>query len=349
MDLSSFSLKHRHLVRAAVDFLVAHQSPRGDFQTPSSRCGYNEIYDAKAMFTVLQGVYMARRDPPLQERYLACLNRRLARFARSQSPDGSLPLDSAGGPGFVSVTGAVAAVVKRLGELTDVTAHLPMAHRCLDYITGVFTPENGFRTETNANALNFHDPFPLYALALWRDERPDAGALVGPATEYITQGKVWNAEGGFWKAGFGIMKGFDMEQLPHPTLDLDRTWVLFETCGTKYAEQSHRSALAIQKNLEAIESYYTEDSVRFAETRTRTALAALMATYDRYTGTRTFTNTQPFEELVSWSLSQFDEKEGGFRERVNLVTGQKEFYGVPAQYLSQYLFSCGLLNRDLSF
>jgi hypothetical protein len=328
---------------------VAHQSPRGDFLTPDSRCGYNEIYDAKAMFTVLQAAHMARKDPPLQERYLACLNRRLALFARSQLPDGSLPLDCMGRPGFVSITGAVAAVVWLLGELTDRTPHLPMAHRGLDYIIGVFTPEDGFRTETNANALNFHDPFPLYALFLWRDERPDAGALIRPATEYIIRGKVWNAEGKFWKAGFGTMKGFDMEQIPHPTLDLDRTWVLFEAWGTKYADQSHRSTLAIQKNLEAIESYYTEEGVRFAETRTRTALAGLMATFDRYTGTRTFTDTAQFQELMAWSLGQFDEARGGFRERVNLTTGQKEFYGVPAQYLSQYLFSCGLLNRELSF
>ena len=349
MDPSAFALEHRHLTRAAADFLVAHQSPRGDFLTPDSRCGYNEIYDAKAMFTVLQAAHMARKDPPLQGRYLACLNRRLTLFARSQLPDGSLPLDCLGQPGFVAVTGVVAAVVKLLGGLTDVALHLPMAHRCLDYITGVFTPENGFRTETNASALNFHDPFPFYALFVWRDERPDAGALIDPATEYITSGKVWNAEGKFWKAAFGTMKGFDMEQIPHPTLDLDRTWVLFETCGMKYADQSRSSALAIQENLEAIESYYTEEGVRFAETRTRTALAGLMATFDRYTGSQTFTNTPQFEELLAWSLGQFDEAEGGFRERVNLATGQKEFYGVPAQYLSQYLFSCGLLNRELSF
>lgn len=348
MDTSSFSFEHRSLIKAAADFLVDHQSKDGDFHPPSSRCGYNEIYDAKGMFTVLQAAYMVRNKTSLLERYLTCLDRRLALFARSQLPDGSLPINCMGRPGFVSVTGTVAVVAKLLEELTGEQKHHAMAQRCLDYIASVFTPENGFRTETNANQLNFHDPFPLYALHLWRDKRPDAEALIDPATEYIIHGNVWNAEGKFWKAGFGTSKGFNLEQVPHPTLDLDRMWVLFEMYGQRYADRCYQSAVAIQRHFEAIESYYTEHGTRYAETRTRTALAGVMATFDRYTGSRTFTDSTRFEELRAWALGQFDEAERGFRERENLSTGGREFFGVPAQYLSQYLFSCGHLNREVA-
>ena len=47
-------------------------------------------------------------------------------------------------------------------------------------------------------------------------------------------------------------------------------------------------------------------------------------------------------------MGQFDEEVGGFRERESLSTGEKAYFGVPAQYLSQYLFSCGVLNRNVS-
>lgn len=349
MDTSSFSFEHRSLIKAAADFLVDHQSKDGDFHPPSSRCGYNEIYDAKGMFTVLQAAYMVRNKASLVERYLTCLDRRLALFARSQLPDGSLPLECMGHPGWVAVTGAVAVVVKLLEELTGDHKHHAMAQRCLDYIVGVFTPENGFRTPTNANDLNFHDQFPLYALFLWRQERADAAALVEPGTEYVVNGNIWNPKGRYWKSSFGTQKGFDREGFPHPTLDLDRAWVLFEMYSQRYADQIHQSIIAIQENFEAIESYYTEHGTRYAETRTRTALAGVMATFDHYTGSQTFTRSTRFEELQTWALDQFDEIEKGFRERENLTTGDREFFGAPAQYLSQYLFSCGHLNRDVSY
>ena len=47
------------------------------------------------------------------------------------------------------------------------------------------------------------------------------------------------------------------------------------------------------------------------------------------------------------SVGLFDEQAGGFRERENLRTGEKAYFGVPAQYLGQYLFSCGVLNRNV--
>ena len=55
----------------------------------------------------------------------------------------------------------------------------------------------------------------------------------------------------------------------------------------------------------------------------------------------------PVQAHVDWTVGQFDERVGGFRERENLSTGEKAYFGVPAQYLSQYLFSCGVLNRNV--
>ena len=341
------AFEYHGLIKAAADFLVAHQSERGDFRPPSSRSGYNEVYDAKGMFTVLQAAFMVRKNPALLERYLTCLDRRLALFGKSQLPDGSVPLECMRDRRFVFATGVVAAVVKVFGELADERTHRAMAGRCLDYMVGVFTPESGFRDATNATKLSGHDPFPLYALHLWREERADAEALVGPATEYIVSGTIWNAEGGFWKAGFEVSKGVDLQTVPHPTLDLDLMWVLFEIYGDQYADQMRSSIEGNQAYFEAIEAYYTENGNRYADVRARTSLAGIMAQYDHYTGSRTFTGSSQFQAQVDWTVGQFDEEVGGFRERESLSTGEKAYFGVPAQYLSQYLFSCGVLNRNV--
>ncbi len=332
---------------AAADFLVAHQAARGDFRPPGSRAGYNEIYDAKGMFTVLQAAFIARKNPTLFKRYLGCLDRRLALFGRCQLPDGALPLLCMGDSRFVFATGVVAAVVKIFGELADGRAHRAMAERCLDYMVGVFTPQSGFRDESNASKLSGHDPYPLYALHLWGEERADARALVGPATEYVVGGQIWNAEGGFWKAGFEVSKGVDLQTVPHPTLDLDMMWVLFETCGTRYADRIQSSIEGNRRYFKAIEAYYTENGHRYADVRARTSMAGIMAVYDHYNGSREYVDTSEFQAHLDWTAGMFDEQAGGFRERESLSTGEKAYFGVPAQYLSQYLFSCGVLNRNV--
>ena len=341
------AFEHHRLIVAAADFLVAHQTERGDFRPPSSRAGYNEIYDAKGMFTVLQAAFMVRKHSALLERYLACLDRRLALFGRCQLPDGSLPLACMGDKRFVFTTGVVAAVVKIFGELADERAHRAMARRCVDYMVGVFTPQSGFRDGTNATKLSGHDPYPLYALHLWGEEWADAKALVGPATAYVVGGQVWNAEGRFWKAGFEVSRGVNLQTVPHPTLDLDMMWVLFEIYGDRYADQMRSSIEGNRKYFEAIEAYYTENGNRYADVRARTSLAGIMALYDHYTGSRKFTGSSQFQAQADWTVGQFDEQAGGFRERENLSTGEKAYFGVPAQYLSQYLFSCGVLNRNV--
>ena len=347
MKTGSSLFQHHPLIAAAADYLVSHQTARGDFHPPSSRAGYNEIYDAKGLFTVLQAAYMARRNPARLSRYLDCLDRRLTLYAGTQLSDGSLPLFYGQGPGYVGVTGAVAVVIKLLDELWENDTHHPIGHRCMDYIAGVFRPDTGFRTETNANKLNFHDAFPLLAVHLWRRDRPDAEALVQPATDYVLDGVLWHAEGGFWKAGFGMSKGVNLEEVPHPTLDHDRAWALFEMYGDRYADRIQSSIRANEQHFDAIENYYTVDGNRYADIRARTSLAGLMATFDRYTGSRTFTGSSRYRELLDWSLKQFDEAQQAFRERQNLATGEREYFGVPAQFLCQYLLSSGVLNRDV--
>ena len=262
-------------------------------------------------------------------------------------PDGSLPLDCMGNRTFVFTTGVVAAVVKVFGELADARPHRTMADRCLDYMTGVFNCDSGFRDGTNATKLSGHDVYPLYALHLWAQERTDARDLVGPATEYVVDGQVWNGEGRFWKAGFEVSKGVDLQTVPHPTLDLDMMWVLFEVYGNRYMDRIRAS---IERNLrvfDAIEDYYTENGNRYADVRARTSLAGIMALYDHHTGTNAYTNRPEFRTHLDWTLGMFDEQTGGFRERENRSNGEKAYFGVPAQYLSQYLFSCGVLNRDV--
>ena len=341
------AFQHHRWIKAAADFLVAHQTDRGDFRPPGSRAGYNEIYDAKGMFTVLQAAFMVRRNQTLLARYLACVDRRLALFGRCQLPDGSLPLQCMGDRRSVFTTGVVAAVVKIFGELADPGPHRATAERCLDYMVGVFTPQNGFRDESNATKLSGHDVYPLYALHLWAEERTDASALVGPATEYVVDGQVWNEDERFWKAGFEVSKGVDLQTVPHPTLDLDMMWVLFETRGTRYADRIRSSIEGNRRYFKVIEAYYTENGIRYADVRARTSMAGIMALYDHHTGSKAYTNTAEFRTHLDWTAGMFDERSGGFRERENLITGEKAYLGVPAQYLSQYLFSCGVLNRDV--
>lgn len=336
---------HRPLIAAAADFLVRCQTERGDFHPPTSRAGYNEIYDAKALFTLLQAAGMAEQASDARRRYLAALERRLALFGRSQLPDGSHPLDCLGRPGYVFVTGAAAAAAWHYEDLAGDARHRAMALRGVDYLLSVLSPERGFRTDTNSNTLNGHDAFALYALHCWRAARPDAAARLPEAIAAVAD-LTWQPGGRYWQAGWGMSQGFDLATIPHPTLDLDRVWVLFEVCGDRYAERCRQTTEANLRHWEAIESYYTTDGTAFAECRVRTALAGLMATYDRYTGQTVFTHTDLFRHFVDWALAQFDETAGGFRERQNRATGVREYHGVPAQFLSQYLLSAGVLNSD---
>jgi hypothetical protein len=346
--MSELSTEQRCLyVQAAADFLVTHQAPDGSFHPPDSRAGYNEAYDAKGMYTLLQAAYVADDRKVAWRRYVDALRRRLRRFVDVQRPDGAVPLVP-GQEAVIGLTvGAVASAVRHYRELTDDPTFDPLAHRCLDYLIACFTTDRGFEPPTNRYQLNYQNDFPLYACSLWRDERVDAAEIVEPATRFLTEGRPWNGEGRFWRAGFGTSKGFALDDIPHPTLDLDRAWVLFEMYGLRFAGQIESTIRENAKLAEAAESYYDEDGERMEECRIRMPLAALMALFDRSTGTATFTSTPIYRSLLAWTVDMFDPAIGGFAERVRRSSGRKECYGVPGQYLAQYVFSRGLLDRTL--
>jgi hypothetical protein len=334
-------------IRAAAGFLVKHQTADGDFHPPDSRAGYNEAYDAKGLFTLLQAVYIAGSAGADETPYAEALRRRLRRFAEVPPSGGTVPINLR--PGVVSTVpvGAVTVVIAAYRRLTGDTAFDPVAHRCLDFLVTCFTEAHGFKSPGVTALLNYENEFPLYACQLWRQEHPAAAAIVEPATRFVTAGPSWNQEGHFWRAGFAVSKGFDLQQLPHPTLDLDRAWALFEMCGARYAAQIESSIRAIEQQYEALESFYDVDGEHMEECRIRMSLAALMGTFDRYTGTATFTTTATYQSLLDWTTGMFDPETGGFREHLRRASGKKECFGVPGQYLAQYVFSRGLLDPAL--
>lgn len=340
-----FREKRARYLLAAADFLAAHQTAEGDFHPPSSRAGYNEAYDAKGMFTVLQALLMSERERA--EKYATVLARRLRRFQALQKTDGALPLfpDKADVIGIT--VGAAPAIAWWYRRETGSAEFDQFARRCLDYLTVIFDDRSGFKDpHHNTYALRYNDEFPLYACHLWGGEHAAAAALVERATDYVTRGPTWDGNGRFWRSGEGVSHGVELDQHPHPTLDLDRAWVLFEIHGLRFAGQIRDSIAANCRSLAPLEAFYTEEGVAMADCRIRMALAGLMETYDRYTQTDTFGSTPTCREWLAWTVAMFDEKCGGFRERIPSSTGQPEYYGVPAQYLAQYALGAGLLNRD---
>ncbi|MBI3987680.1 MAG: hypothetical protein HY343_12210 [Lentisphaerae bacterium] len=336
------------LVLAAADFLIKHQTADGDFRPPDSRAGYNETYDAKGMFTVLQAAYLT--DTDRRQGYLSSLTRRLRRFERVQKPDGALPL-YAGKEEVIGITvGAVPAIAWLYRELSGDDSFDAMSRRALDYLAGTFNDRTGFKDPVhNPKILTYNDDFPLYACHLWSARQPALKDLVVQATRYITEGPLWNAEGRFFRCGIGSRPtgGVNLADYAHPTLDLDRAWVLFELYGLRFADQIHASIDHIVRHRDLLEDYYTQDGVHMADCRIRMALVGLMATYDRYTRATAFTSTPLYQDWLKWTLAMFDSATGGFHERVPANTGKPECMGVPGQYLAQYALTAGLLNREL--